>query len=121
MNKISEKIDRLRDGLRHAFAIERHGEGDKGGLTEDELELVRKLANVIVRRGMATPAALFLETFQPLNYIGSQVMFFLRPFMTFIFSAAEYDKMAHILERRCSIEVLIQEIRSAEEETDGRS
>ena len=48
-------------------------------------------------------------------------MFFLRPFMTFIFSAAEYDKLAHILERRSSIEILIQEIRSAEEDSYGRN
>lgn len=117
MRNITEKIDELRGGLRHAFAIEEQQTDSK--LTDDELALVRKLANVIVRRKMGTPAALFLESFQPLNFIGSQIMFFLRPFMTFIFSAAEYDKLAHILERRSSIEVLIQEIGKAEERAHG--
>lgn len=121
MSKISDRIDSLRNSLRHAFAIDHQGEGGRRELTEDERALIRKLANAIARRKMCVPAALFLESFQPLNYIGSQVMFFLRPFMTFIFSAAEYDKIAHILERRSSIEILIQEIRKAEEGTYGQT
>lgn len=121
MSKIIEKIDELRSSLRHAFAIDDQEKGGERGLTDDELALVRKLADIIIRRKMGVPAALFLESFQPLNFIGSQIMFFLRPFMTFIFSAAEYDKLAHILERRSSIEILIQEIRSAEEDSYGRN
>ncbi len=116
-----EKIDDLRGSLRHAFAIDPSGKDGESGLTDDELTVIRKLASAIARRRMCTPAALFLESFQPLNFIGSQAMFFLRPFMTFIFSAAEYDKLAYILERRSSIEILIREIRKAEEETYGRN
>lgn len=119
ISKITEKIDGLRSSLRHAFAIEERQTDGKP--TDDELALVRKLTGIIVRRKMGVPAALFLESFQPLNFIGSQIMFFLRPFMTFIFSAAEYDKLARILERRSSIEILIQEIRSAEEDSYGRN
>ncbi len=120
MSTLSERIDEFCDSLRHAFAIDSTGKDGKGGLTDDELALLRKLAHTIVRRRMGTPAALFLESFQPINFIGSQAMFFLRPFMTFIFSAAEYDKLAQTLEKRQSIEILIQEIQEAEEETDGR-
>ncbi len=120
MSTLSQRIDEFRDSLRHAFAIDSAGKDGEGGLTDDELALLRKLARIIARRRMGSPAALFLETLQPINFISSQAMYFLRPFMTFIFSAAEYDKLAHILERRSSIEVLIQKIQEAEEETDGR-
>jgi hypothetical protein len=120
MSTLSERIDEFRDTLRHAFAIDSTGRDGKGGLTDGELALLRKLARIITRRRMGAPARLFLESLQPINFIGSQAMFFLRPFMTFIFSAAEYDKLAHILEKRQSIEILIQEIQKAEEETDGR-
>src|SRR3990167_8809191 len=98
MSKIIEKIDELRSSLRHAFAIDDQEKGGERGLTDDELALVRKLADIIIRRKMGVPAALFLESFQPLNFIGS-----------------------HIMERRSSIEILIQEIRSAEEDSYGRN
>lgn len=120
MDTIYEKIDELRGSLRHAFAIEGQGKGGDRGLTDDEMALIKKLAKAIVRRRMSSPAALFLETFQPLNFIGSQAMFFLRPFMTFIFSAVEYDRLANIMERRSSIEILIREIERAEEERHGQ-
>ncbi|MCP4363875.1 MAG: hypothetical protein GY800_01030 [Planctomycetes bacterium] len=120
MSTLSERIDEFYDSLRHAFAIDSTGKDGKGGLTDDQLALLRKLAHTIVRRRMGAPARLFLESLQPVNFIGSQAMFFLRPFMTFIFSAAEYDKLAQMLEKRQSIEILIQEIQEAEEETDGR-
>lgn len=119
MDTIYEKFEELRGSLRHAFAIEEQ-EGRGRDLTHDELTLIRKLADAVVRRGMSTPAVLFLESFQPLNFIGSQAMYFLRPFMTFIFSATEYDKLARLLEKRSSIEILIREIQRAEEGAHGQ-
>ena len=65
------------------------------------------------RRRMSLPAIMLLDSTHPLNYIGSQTMVFLRPFMTFFFSAAEYDRVAKIMERREGPTKLIEAIEAA--------
>ena len=47
------------------------------GLTLEEEELLRKVAQKVVDRRMTVPAIIFLESVKPLSYIGSQVMVFL--------------------------------------------
>lgn len=59
------------------------------------------------------PATLFLESVQPLNYIGSQMMVFFRPFLTFFFAPAEYDLLQGILEKRGGIQRIIEELEKA--------
>lgn len=111
MGRLSDGIKGLKEGLRHAFSLHR-GEA----LGEEELALIKRLAKGIVRRRMAAPAVLFLESLEPLSYIGSQAMSFFRPFVTLLFSPEEYDRLTHILERRNGIETLIEEIKKAEED-----
>lgn len=100
------------DSLRRAFALE-----GTEGLTQEELALLERLAKAVIRRRMATPAILFLESLIPLSYIGSQVMHFIRPFMTFLFSQEEYDRLSHLLERRSTLEHLIETIRRLEKDS----
>lgn len=100
------------DSLRHAFGLE-SGEA----FTQEEIALLERLAKAVVRRRMATPAILFLESLIPLSYIGSQVMHFIRPFMTFLFSQEEYDRLSHLLERRSTLEHLIETIRRLEKDS----
>ncbi|HDH99802.1 MAG TPA: hypothetical protein ENF74_02295, partial [Firmicutes bacterium] len=59
--------------LRSAFSVEEEE------LSEEELALVEKVARAVARRGLATPALMFLESVRPLNFIGSQAMIFLEP------------------------------------------
>lgn len=99
------------DSLRRAFTLE-----GTEGFTQEELALLERLAKVVVHRRMATPAILFLESLMPLGYIGSQVMHFLRPFMTFLFSQEEYDRLSHLLEKRSTLEHLIETIKRLEKE-----
>ena len=99
------------DSLRRAFALE-----GTEGLTQEETALLERLAKAVIRRRMATPAIMFLESLIPLSYIGSQVMHFLRPFMTFLFSQEEYDRLSHLLERRSTLERLIETIKRLEKE-----
>lgn len=56
---------------------------------------------------------MFLECAQPLNYIGSQMMVFFRPFLTFFFTPAEYDLFQGILEKREGIKKIIEELEKA--------
>lgn len=95
--------------MRSAFAME----GPHGALTEKDRELLDRLAAGIVRRRMALPALLFLRSVGPLNAIGSQLMTFLRPFLTPLFNPAEYDRMRDILERRESVAALAEAVEAA--------
>lgn len=105
-----QKIDgqSLRREFRHAFSIGASHENK--ALNEKELALISKLVMIIRKRGLTTPAILFLECTQPLNYIGSQMMVFFRPFLTFFFTPAEYDLLQGILEKRDGIQRIREEL-----------
>lgn len=106
------RIARLRAGLRHAFAVD----GPLGPLSEADREMLARLALAIARRRMVAPAVIFLESLRPLSYVGSQAMLFLRPFLTPLFNAASYDRLAEILERREGIEELVKAIERVDED-----
>jgi len=72
-------------------------------LTEEEAALLRKMARKIVERRMTAPALLFLESYRPLNYIGSQLMLVLAPLLNIFFTLPEWDKLRIIMERRESV------------------
>ena len=100
--------NRLRDEFAHAFALR----PTRGDFTQEEIALLEKVAAGIVRRGMADPAILFLESLAPLNFLGGQVLHGLAPFLELVCDPAELDRLASVLERRESIErlsMLIQE------------
>ncbi|HHT9125621.1 MAG TPA: hypothetical protein ACFYD6_07355 [Candidatus Brocadiia bacterium] len=106
---MSRKVRNFIGGLSHAFSMEK---GDKG-LDEQDLALVEKLADFVIRRGMAEPAIMFLESVKPLNFIGSQAMVFFRPIVTTFFSPKDYERLTQILEKRASIDILIEKIRKS--------
>lgn len=80
-------------------------------LSEEDRELLDKLAEGVVKRSMTPVAVFFLESMKPLGYVGSQLMVFLRPVIQSIWSnPATYDRLAHILEKRGSLELLLRRI-----------
>jgi hypothetical protein len=93
---------RLRHEFAHAFALH----PPTRDFTPDDLALLDKVASGIVRRGMADPAVLFLESLGPLNFLGSQVLHGLAPFLELVCDPTELERLANILERRDSIERL---------------
>ena len=104
------KIDRqsIRQEFKHAFSIGISRENK--ALSEKELAVILKLVAVIQKRKLTLPATMFLECAHPLNYIGSQMMVFFRPFLTFFFSPAEYDIFQGVLEKREGIKRIIEEL-----------
>ena len=69
--------------LRYMFSVEEEG------LSEEEVELVGRVARAVVGRGLAVPALTFLESVRPLNFVGSQVMIFsssLSSFFPFVYN-----------------------------------
>jgi hypothetical protein len=101
--------ERLRKEFRHAFALTPVGLPYSA---EDEA-LLRKIAGLIVKRGMAEPALLFLESVGPLNFLGSQVVHGLKPFLDLVCDPRELERLATMLERRDSVDKLITLIQEA--------
>ena len=105
--------EKLKAGLAHAFRV-----ASEETFTEEDLALLDKVADFVIRKGMATPAVLFLESVSPLNFVGSQVMVFLQPILAAFFSTQEYEHLAEILERRESIGILVERIEQKQSPDD---
>lgn len=75
--------------------------------------MLKRVARYIEKRKLSAPALLVLGSLGPLNYVGSQALFFLRPFLGHLFPADRYLTFTRILERREGVAALMQEIESA--------
>ena len=96
--------------LRHAFAIEDPNQP----LSEKEADLLDRLAQAIVKRRMAAPTCLFLESLRPLNFIGSQALHFFAPFVKALVEGKDYDTLTRLLERRAGIDGLLERVERIE-------
>jgi hypothetical protein len=94
---------KLRKEFVHAFALA----PSESTFAPEDTALLEKVALLISKRGMALPALLFLESLGPLNFLGSQVLHGLRPFLELVCDATEMERLAVILERRDSVSRLI--------------
>lgn len=84
---------------------------EEEALTGEEQEVLFKLADFIVKKGMTVPAILTLETVKPLNYIGSQAMVFLEPFVQAVIKdISRYNTFRRMMEKRENVERLLQKI-----------
>lgn len=84
---------------------------EEEALSKGEQEILFKLADFIVKKGMTVPAILTLETVKPLNYIGSQTMVFLEPFVQAVFKdISKYNTFRRMMEKRENVERLLQKI-----------
>ena len=92
-------------GIKHAFAIPSDSE----------------IVPTEEQRHLTSPALIFLESFRPLNYIGSQVMHFFHPFISAITNAKSYRIFSEFLELRSSIDYLYNRIEFFENEYEKKS
>ncbi len=79
-------------------------------LPEEEAAVLERVAKKVVDKGWTVPAILFLESVKPLNFISSQAMVFFEPIVQGIFNLRDYDTFRTALEKRITIELLIQRI-----------
>ena len=80
-------------------------------ITEERaLELIEKAAKYIAERRMASAAILAIESLRPLNFIASQLMYFLAPFAEIIFNPKEYQEFAVLIENDKHIKRLLKRI-----------
>jgi hypothetical protein len=98
---------RLRNTLRHAFAVEPPGPAVP---SPEERAALDPLIAEIRRRGLVTPAVFFLESVEPLNNVGAQALHFMQPFATAVLDPVRYAVLVKYLERRGSITWVAQEL-----------
>ena len=101
--RVAEKLTRFGRSLRHAFAVQRQTQP----LSIEDVELMERVADAIVKRGMAAPATMFLESMGPMNFLGSQALHSLAPIIDCAFNTKEVEQVARLLERRDSISGLV--------------
>ncbi|MDH4084891.1 MAG: hypothetical protein OEV99_17250 [Nitrospira sp.] len=99
----AEKLAKVRAGLRHAFAVEPEDQL----FSIDDVQLLERIAETIVKRGMAAPATMFLESMGPMNFLGSQALHFITPIIDCAFDVKEVEQVARLLERRDTVTRLI--------------
>ena len=116
---LSGKWDKIRTELTHAFSTK--AEADV--FTVEDLALLERVADAVVKRGMTAPATVFLESLGPMNFLGSQALYFLTPIVEWAFDAKEVEQVARLLERRDTISRLITIIdtKSAPQAPQGAS
>ncbi|WP_455378794.1 hypothetical protein [Petrachloros mirabilis] len=100
---LTKRLRDLRAGIQHAFARQ----SDAQPPSVEDLQLMERIADAIVKRGMAAPTTLFLESMGPMNFLGSQALHFLSPIIDCAFSVKEVEQVACLLERRDTISRLI--------------
>ena len=98
-----EKLAKVLAGLRHAFAVQPENQP----LAIEDVQLMERIAEVIVSRRMAAPAMMFLESMGPMNFLGSQALHFITPIIECAFSTKEVEQVARLLERRDTVTRLI--------------
>ena len=91
--------------LRRAFAIPK-----ERPLADEQREWLDRIAQAVVRRGMTGPAILLLESVKPLNFVGAQALLFFKPVISMLFAPERCDEVAALLEKRQSLEILMQMI-----------
>ena len=101
----------FKNAIAHAFTVE----DGRDEITTEDIALLDKIANFLVRRKLTVPAIMFLETMSPLNFVGSQIMTFMRPTLGTLLTKFEYNRLEKILEKRCSIKLLVERIEQMEQ------
>ena len=92
----------------------------KDDLSSEDRAFLKDLAIWLAERRMSTPALLFLESVKPLNFVGSQVLFFFEPMVKALIHGKSYTRFAVIMENRENVEVFLESIEAADQEFRDR-
>ncbi len=97
--------------------MERTSHWEEDELNEEERDaILERIAQGIVRRGMAAPAVLFLELNKPLSFVASQSLIVLTPFLAPFVGIDNVHRYSRLLEKRENVERLIERIEQLEHE-----
>lgn len=95
-DNLVQRLNGFTARLRHAFAVTPEGQP----LSDDDVALLERVADTVIRRRMASPALLFLESMGPMNFLGSQALHFFTPLLDVVFPQRDIERVALLLERR---------------------
>jgi len=78
---------------------------------ERKQELIDRIAKEIVKRGLETPAIMFLETFKPLSWVGAELsIVYVMPFVKAYIDSPIVDEIVALFHDREAVEQLIKRI-----------
>jgi hypothetical protein len=111
--------------LAHAFAVDKY---DESSLSEEQQDILTRLAIQIKSRGLAPAAILWLQSNRHMGWLGSQVLVaatpvydlahqFVHPFLRQLgiyVKPEEMPLLTEALEKRYSVEYLVQRIEAAQ-------
>ncbi len=103
-------------GIHDLFPSGSQGNDIKGELSDEQFEVLDKVAKKVVDWRMAVPAIMALETAKPLSFIGSQAMVFFEPIVKSLFAMKYYDTFRELMEDRENVERLLQLIEKRDSE-----
>ena len=116
--RMPSRLDRFRESLRNAFAIEKAKVADPDPKAREATE--RILVEIVRRR--LTPAAIFLlESGRPLNRVSAASIHFFRPIASLVVDDEALRAFAAFLERPGSVEWMCRRLEELERArtTDG--
>ncbi|GIV15815.1 MAG: hypothetical protein KatS3mg022_1250 [Armatimonadota bacterium] len=97
--------------------MERMDRWQEDELSDEERDaILERIAQGVVRRGMAAPAVLFLELNKPLSFVASQSLIVLTPFLAPFVGIENVHRYSRLLEKRENVERLIERIEQLEYE-----
>lgn len=111
----------IKGWLAHAFAVDKF---DESSLSEDEKDVLDRLAKQIVKKQMVTPAMILIESNRHMNFLGSQLLVMAEPALDLAepmlnpilkkfgmyIPVEEIPKLQAALEKRFSVEFLMQRL-----------
>jgi hypothetical protein len=90
--------------LKYAFAIG----FEPPKLTDEDRVAIKRVGDSVSRRRMEIPAIISLESLRPMNFLASQVMVMLRPFVDMIADDTFFVACQTAFEKRESVGFLIE-------------
>ncbi len=95
-DNLAQRLNALTAGFRQAFAVMPEGQP----LSAEDVALLERVADAVIRRGLAALALIFLESMGPMNFLGSQALHFFTPLLDVVFPQRDIERIALLLERR---------------------
>ena len=108
MDHLTARWRQLHQGLKHAFSTQ----PPSSPLSSEDLELLERIADALVKRRLAAPAAMFLDSMGPMSFLGSQALHLLTPVIECAFGGKDIERVARLLERRDTMIRLVALIES---------
>jgi len=93
--------------------------GEATGLSPEDAAFLDRIARWLALRGLTVPSVLFLESVKPLNFVGSQALFFFEPMVKILVGGKGYTRFAQLMEERDNVEELLRRIEAAERDVSA--